>query len=239
MVGALCYDKCKANYSAVVCVCWKNCDPGYNNDGLTCRRPKPLHIYGRDSYGRGFGSIRECGGDYETQAGLCYHKCKEGFVGIGPVCWSKCSGKLPHDCGAACAVNAGACIGGIFEMAAATLELVANIGLLAATGGAAIGLKAGATAAVKGVQAGAKGAQTATKIAKITSQIPAAELSKVKTQITAGVKSAQKELTDKVANELTDKLIESGMNGTPMDWTMLDPTGVAAVVKAFNKPKCG
>ena len=232
-MGLMCYDKCKPKFSAVAFVCWADCDPGYNNDGLTCRSPKPLHTYVRHSYGRGIGS-------YETQAGLCYHKCKKGFVVIGPVCWGKCGGKLPFDCGAGCAANVGACIGGVFEMAAATLELVANIALLVATAGAAMGAKAGATTAVKlGATAAAKGAQTAAKIAKITSKIPAADLAKVKTQIKAGIKSTQKQLTDKAASDMTDRLINSGMNGTPMDWTALDPTGIAAVIKAYSKPKCG
>lgn len=51
--GALCYPKCRANFSGVGPVCYKNCPQGYTNDGLFCRRPEK--ILTRDSYHRGAG----------------------------------------------------------------------------------------------------------------------------------------------------------------------------------------
>ena len=128
--------------------------------------------------------------------------------------------------------------------------------MIAATAGAGSGATAavkgaqtGATTAVKGVeiaaktakiaQAGANAAKAGTKIVKITSTIPPGELTNIKSFVKAGIKAKQAELTDKAASDMTDRLINSGINGIPMDWAALDPTGVAAVIQAFNKPICG
>lgn len=53
--GALCYPWCKKGYKGVGPVCWGTCKKGYKDDGATCR--KPLHIFGRQSYGRGVGKV--------------------------------------------------------------------------------------------------------------------------------------------------------------------------------------
>jgi len=37
--GGLCYPECKAGYKGVGPVCWERCPEGYEDDGLTCRRP--------------------------------------------------------------------------------------------------------------------------------------------------------------------------------------------------------
>ena len=232
----LCRNHCKANHTGVGFLCWKNCDPGYKNDGLTCRRPKPLHIYGRTAYNRGVGTIRVCGEGLENKAGLCYKKCKPGYVGVGPVCWGQCGGSLPHNCGASCAVNRAACFTGVLDMAASTLELIGNIGMLALTAGAYAGVSVGTKAAMEGADAAFDGA---VKIAKISSTIPAEEINIVRKQVVTKIKEAGKDMTDKLADEMTDRLVESGMNGFQMDWTTFDPTGISGVVKAFAKPSCG
>jgi len=43
------------------------------------------------SYGRGVGTagVLECSSDKDTDAGLCYDKCRDGYNGVGPVCWLK------------------------------------------------------------------------------------------------------------------------------------------------------
>jgi hypothetical protein len=45
--------------------------------------------------------------EYEMGSGLCYEKCKEGYSGVGPLCWKKKGagvysrgvGKFPSECG--------------------------------------------------------------------------------------------------------------------------------------------
>jgi hypothetical protein len=44
----------------------------------------------QDSIPRGAGSVMQCPPGTEKQAGLCYPKCREGFVGNGPMCWGTC-----------------------------------------------------------------------------------------------------------------------------------------------------
>ena len=57
----------------------------------------------KQSFGRGVGGIGgDCPTDYEKDGGLCYPKCRDGFVGVGPVCWQKCPSRYRDD-GAFCA----------------------------------------------------------------------------------------------------------------------------------------
>ena len=53
----------------------------------------------RHSFVRGAGAAPgECGAGEEKDAGLCYPACKDGYNGIGPMCWAKC----PAGSGDAC-----------------------------------------------------------------------------------------------------------------------------------------
>jgi len=55
------------------------------------------------SYGRGVGRvITDCPADKEKQLALCYPRCREGFTGVGPVCWQDCPSGYRDD-GAFCA----------------------------------------------------------------------------------------------------------------------------------------
>ncbi|MBP9713842.1 MAG: hypothetical protein KBD60_09165 [Sterolibacterium sp.] len=60
------------------------------------------------SYGRGVGTPLTCALNEQYDAGLCYEPCKEGYDGVGPVCWARDAsygrgvGAVP---GSACASN--------------------------------------------------------------------------------------------------------------------------------------
>ena len=42
----------------------------------------------KQAYGRGVGRvISTCPSDKEKDGALCFNKCKDGFSGVGPVCW--------------------------------------------------------------------------------------------------------------------------------------------------------
>ena len=42
----------------------------------------------KDAYGRGVGYVIDtCAPDLEKNGALCYPKCKDGYYGVGPVCW--------------------------------------------------------------------------------------------------------------------------------------------------------
>ncbi len=68
--------------SLLVCAAWLMLVPAevYGQEGDICWK---------DSYGRGVGTIPTvCSdGGGVNDAGLCYEPCREGYKGIGPVCW--------------------------------------------------------------------------------------------------------------------------------------------------------
>ena len=43
----------------------------------------------KNSYGRGAGIAMVCAPDEEQNGALCYPKCKDGYHGVGPVCWQE------------------------------------------------------------------------------------------------------------------------------------------------------
>jgi len=75
-----------------------SCPPQYHDDGATCRLD---NIIAKDSYGRGVGTVPIGCESGERDAGLCYEPCRDGFDGVGPVCWKRCPPGM-HDDGAFC-----------------------------------------------------------------------------------------------------------------------------------------
>ena len=69
----------------------------------------------KDSYGRGVGVIPTTCGDKQYDAGLCYPYCKEGYKGVGPVCWDfpksygRGVGTIPNSCQNNMQYDAGLC----------------------------------------------------------------------------------------------------------------------------------
>ena len=56
-----------------------------------------------DAYGRGVGVLPGCAADEEQDGALCYRKCREGYNGVGPVCWqTDCPSDKPLKRGAMC-----------------------------------------------------------------------------------------------------------------------------------------
>ena len=45
----------------------------------------------KNSYGRGAGIVMICAPDEDQDGALCYPKCRDGYHGVGPVCWQGCS----------------------------------------------------------------------------------------------------------------------------------------------------
>lgn len=104
--GGLCYPRCIASHYGAGPVCWQRCPAGYVDDGAFCRRPFPLHIFAKNSYGRGAGvAVNTCAPGLERNGALCYPKCSAGFVGNGPVCFQQCPAGYKDD-GALCRKDA-------------------------------------------------------------------------------------------------------------------------------------
>jgi hypothetical protein len=52
----------------------------------------------KQTYTRGVGSVPgQCSAGQDKDAGLCYPKCRDGFKGVGPVCWQSCPSGYRND----------------------------------------------------------------------------------------------------------------------------------------------
>ena len=91
--AGLCYEPCRAGYTAVGPICWPVCSGETTDTGVACAKK---------SYGRGAGVPMVCPTGKVYDAGLCYDPCPAGYKGVGPVCWPECSGETT-DTGVACA----------------------------------------------------------------------------------------------------------------------------------------
>lgn len=149
--------------------CYKQCPQGYTNTGETCFRP--VSTAGLEAMSCKPGEFFNAGRCYDQAAcaasngpngpavmdlGLCYPACQPGKTGIGPVCWTQCSGKLAMECAAGCAASATECALATTDMVASPLEMVASIVSLGGYSSAKSARKAATVAARQGVQAGAQ-----------------------------------------------------------------------------------
>jgi hypothetical protein len=202
------YDKCGLTF-APGC---SRCPAGYRNDGCTCRRD--VHIFGKPSYGRGVGKPMSCSSSLQYDAGLCYPHCRSGFDGVGPVCWGSCPAELPVACGAGCASSSSACAEQIISQVTSSLEMAANIGAAVVTFGTSA---------------------AATYSAKIA--LNASQKAALKAAIKKGLRETGEDLAEDALEAAAEQVVRSAQ-GEDFDLTALDPTGIAAVVAAFDAPIC-
>lgn len=77
--AGLCYPKPRDGYGCTATYCSKPCPTGMRDDGLFCAK---------DTITRGAGTIpNECPPGQIRDGLLCYPQCKDGYHGVGPVCW--------------------------------------------------------------------------------------------------------------------------------------------------------
>ncbi len=197
------------------------CPAGYINDGCTCRRPP--HIYGQPRYERAPHIANRCDAGDEMDAGLCYPRCRSGFYGVGPVCWSECPDHAGVDCGALCGSSGGVCAEVIANMVLAPVELVANVAGLVGTGGASAAARAAGRAAAEGL---------ATEVARQAAR------DQVEQMIRETAAAEGRRLSDAEVAELAAAVVGASADGA-FDWSALDPIGILAVIDAFDQPLCG
>jgi hypothetical protein len=221
--GLIVYPQCKPDFHVVgCCICSVNCPAGMDDWGASCRKQtKP----------RGAGKAGSCASDKEYDAGLCYNKCNDDSVGIGTTCWSKCPAEYPFDCGALCAKSQEACANNILYMAKSTGDLMINVAALIGTAGEA-------ETAIEAARLIAKqaGKEVLTNAAKETA-LTAARKAFAATPTIKKMKRERKNINP-ILNKLSAAVVNSKEQGE-FDWTVLDPIGVDAVVKSFDKPICG
>jgi len=128
-VAHVCWEPCPSGYTDTGMLCQANtyykggccctifgccgCDSGYTDMGCFCQtsgastRTKSSYVNPPSPLG--------CSSDEEYDAGLCYSKCRDGYHGIGPLCWRDCppgftdigvSCELPDSCPRALSVTA-------------------------------------------------------------------------------------------------------------------------------------
>ena len=206
--GAIMYPKCNPGFHAVGCCVCSPDCPAGFTD-IGVSCAKP-------SYGRGAGTIpKSCANGKEYQAGLCYTPCGAGFHGIGPVCWAdECPNVFPIRCAAGCARSSADCFNAVVNQVITPLEMVANIAGIVMTGGSSAVAKSAAKTSAK-------------TIAKES----------IKSQLIRKAKEMGKNLAEDAAENAATTFYEAQLTGE-FSWEDLDPTGIANVVKAFNKPLC-
>jgi hypothetical protein len=210
--AGLCYNNCAGGYRGAGPVCWGGCPAGFIDDGATCR--KDVVIIAKATYGRGAGSSMVCSSGLQYDAGLCYQPCSANQSGIGPVCWGQCPSDMVS-CGAGCASSSADCANFIISQVTSSLDVAMNIVSAVATFG-------GSTA----VRATAKLSFSAAGRAELRQRI-------LNQLLEEAAETAAMEELEALAEELTN----AAEVGT-LDPTLLDPTGIAALVQAFNYPVC-
>lgn len=118
--GLLFYPTCASGFMAFgCCICSPNCPSGYIDDGAFCQKP---------SYGRGVGVSRlGCESTKEYDAGLCYTPCSNDRIGVGPLCWSTCSGVNSIECGIFCTSSIEKCAAITLQIVGSAIKVAANI----------------------------------------------------------------------------------------------------------------
>jgi len=230
--GLIQYPKCKSGFTCFGCCI---CQP----TGMSTANCKKLygdgsHLLAGSSCYRTIDwsklnpKYAECAGDTpELDAGLCYKKCKAGFVGVGPVCWATPTGKAIN-CGMGIAKNA-------IECSKATSDMVFSVGKLALNL-ATLGTSAPAVAAVSATVGSVETAWATAMDA--LSQIEEEDATGV-TQIDMATRLlAGKTYLGGIKDMCEAKTAADAVRGAAKFAAQFDPTGVAQVVGAFTYDKC-
>lgn len=99
-IGGWVEDGCRGGYSKVGSVCWANLSVPPGMSGSAWDPTKGTYNLSPDSM--------VCGGGKQQDAGLCYTPCRDGYKGVGPVCWApQPQGYV--DCGFGYAMNSMTC----------------------------------------------------------------------------------------------------------------------------------
>ena len=217
--AGLLYPAVPSNLSCTANSCTVICPNDYVDDGgLQCAK--------KLNYSREISNLpKSCNTGYTYDAGLCYPNCRSGFSGVGPVCWATCGtgSKYPTECGASCAKDELACTLEVIDEVLSVMNVVVSVASTASTMGSGTAVKA---ALQKAVVEGVK--KTATKFIQ-----KGILKSSVKGALTTIGKESGKALLDKQKD-----IIVAIAFGEEFDWTALDPSGIAGVIKAYNKPTC-
>jgi hypothetical protein len=236
-MGLLCYPQCEHVYpgqgrtSFGCCLCKVDCAKvGYKSGiGPSCRKKIILTSTGLGS-GAGRPLSPKCDAHMENDAGLCYKKCRDGFDGVGPVCW----GMPPTGwvgCGMGAAKDAATCGSAIADMVLGPLEIIA----FAASFGSSTAATAPAKAAAKAAKGAAKELAekgTESLVKQVGKQVLETTGESMATGGGAQLVSSIDGLQDPTAS--TVDILRKSMEIA----ALVDPTGVSSTVAAYAHDKC-
>ncbi|XP_022196877.1 uncharacterized protein LOC111054207 [Nilaparvata lugens] len=217
--GLVVYPKCEEGYSAFGCCICRPAQPDCPSLGLN--RGIDLSCAKRIQIGNP--QIGTCAEGYELDAGLCYPKCRNGYKGVGFVCWSRAPQNWV-ECGMGAAASSATCGTTVFSQVTSVGQLAFNIAT------------AGASSSVTQLQAPAdpdklaklKAAwETIKNNEYVKKAVDAYETGKVVGKTYVTVNTALKATT-------TEDLVRL----SAMIASFTDPTGVAGVVSSYTYPKC-
>jgi hypothetical protein len=82
------------------------------------------------------------------------------------------------------------------------------------------------------------GGSAAIKMTTVPVRLTTQQLAQTSGRATQAIKDVSKDVAEEVAMRLGEQVVNSAYNNQPIDWSALDPTGIAAVVKAFSRQPC-
>jgi len=158
-VGPVCWSICPSDHTDIGALCsrgadskgkcccvkffsWTNgccggCPNGYTDMGCTCFRG--VSTIAKSTYGRGVGSPLICPSNKVQSGALCYDSCRDGFNGIGPVCWGSCPGYYGSQCGALCVKKASDCAMVFKDMTMGAVSQALNLVAIVGSAGTSLG----------------------------------------------------------------------------------------------------
>jgi len=229
--GAMWYPKCRVGYKNFGCCICRPPRPDCNALGL--RNGIDLSCAKKIAIGRPMLGI--CPQGEERQLGLCYKTCREGFTGVGPVCW----GKPPPGwfaCGLGAVSLKGKCAGVIFDQVMSVGEMALSIATAGTSKLAEAPGKVKKSAALIKQWKELKAKYKALK--KTSPALVKAEkgvnMYKDADQVNDGLEAVS------LAQEIDDDDVSAAdiARLAAEIASLVDPSGVAGVVSAFTYDKC-
>ncbi len=136
--GAMYYPKCRDGFRAAgCCVCSPSCPSGFEDIGVSCKKP---------SMNLGVGRPLQCpaGSVMPRGTALCYPPCAAGFHDELMWCRSDCPATQPFNCGLGCTTDQMTCTAKVFDQTLAPLMVVANVASFVLSGGTQVCARGGA-----------------------------------------------------------------------------------------------
>lgn len=232
------YPKCRAGWHAFgCCICTPDCEPGWVDDGAFCRFGGSVP---KQSYGRGAGTAMTCAPGKVNEGGLCYTPCQPGYTGSTKSCLRDCPPSQKETCGPlACAIDHDTCTDVVAQQISTSVNVLVNAAKFFAGGSLASGSNKLHVALAKGID------QAALQIGKNIVQSIAFTIAKKLAVVALELgKFVRGEIVDLVVDQASTRMASTVLaKGAPdadvREFMMkLDPTGIAQVVQAFDKPPC-